>query len=107
MWIDVSCPKCAMNRRINGVGRCGVCHALLIVSPARHRRAIDCRGSTAFRWYADSGGSETIHKDDGAQLVQERGVWARVQSDFVVFERVDHRRSVRVEAWRTAGWRGV
>jgi hypothetical protein len=100
MWVDVSCPRCSHNQRINGCGLCRACKAFLIWRPSDRVRKIDLRGKlVAFQWHPDDDGSETVHPDNGATVTQERGLWIRLQGDTVEFVKPDRRSTARAKDW--------
>lgn len=106
MWTDVSCPRCSFGRRINGIGRCGGCGAILIYRPSARRKTLDIRGRIAFMWSPDDAGDAYVHPDDGKKISQERGVWIRCQGDTVTFDHPDRRRTARpTYSWERTGTR--
>lgn len=100
MRVEISCKRCGLNRSINGRGACGACRAVFVYRPAERVRQIDCRGQTVFQWHADDRGADIVHVDNGETVTQERGIWLPVQRDFLLFPKVDRRRTARpVYSW--------
>lgn len=100
MWIEVSCPKCGLNTHINSRGSCKVCRAVLVYRAARRVKEINVAGRVAFRWFPDEHGRDTVFRDDGRTITQERGQWLRVIGPKIAFERHDRRRTARPNpAW--------
>lgn len=93
-WVDVSCPRCSLNRRINSRGKC-ICGAVMIYAVAPRVEKIDCRGLTVFQWYDDDRGNARVHPEINGKVIEKRGVWMRVQADWLVFSRTDRRKTAR------------
>lgn len=91
VWVRVSCPRCGLNRSINGIGRC--LDALLIYRPSRRRKALDISHITAFQWWPDEDGKDRVHAITEDGIREERGTWVLVQGDGLTFRRHDRRRT--------------
>jgi hypothetical protein len=98
VWVECSCPRasCGMNLRINGVGECRVCKALLCYKPSPRRKVLDFRGNDAWGWRPDPKGPERVHPEVDGKILEERGQWVKLPGTKYVFPRPqDRRRTAR------------
>jgi hypothetical protein len=85
-----------MNLRINGVGECRVCKALLCYKPSPRRKVLDFRGNDAWGWRPDPKGPERVHPEVDGRILEERGQWVKLPGTKYVFPRPqDRRRTAR------------
>ena len=98
MRVQISCKRCGLNRTIAGRGTC-VCGAVHIYRPSPRVRRIEIKGLT-FQWFTDDRGPDTVMVDDSETITQERGLWVKVQADWLDFPKVDRRKTARPStAW--------
>ena len=106
MWVEAICPRrdpmCGLSVRLNGIGYCPSCKALLCYKPSPRRRSLEFKGRDAWGWRPSDDGPERVHPAVNGRVIEERGQWVRLPGTRVVFPRlVDGRRGVGT---RSGGW---
>jgi hypothetical protein len=103
MWVSVCCPRpsCSFTVRINGIGTCGACRALLCYKPSPRRRSLEFGGHDAWGWRPDPKGPERVHPEVDGRVVEERGTWIKLPGTRLVFPpKADRRRTAHSDlAW--------
>lgn len=97
MWVTATCPRstCGLTARINGIGTCSACKALLCYRASPRRRVLEFQGKDAWGWREDPKGPERVHPEVNGRVIEERGQWTRLPGTRYVFpSRVDGRRTV-------------